>query len=143
MPLTDKEKAKRYREKRKLMGLCSHCGCLKKPLEGHTRCAEHLLAHNKDSKRRYDERKSDGICRDCGEKVSHGFVLCASCNYENTRRVKRRYVESRTHILKYQKNRRLVFIEQNKCARCGMPLNEESRMGKECLTCYSKYNGGY
>jgi len=88
-------------------------------------------------------RKCKGVCRDCNQPVAVNsnqyclFHVGKHLRYDRERYIVNAKVRERKKA--YQRARYYRFKSDNKCTRCGMPLNDEGLMGGSlCLNCYDK-----
>ena len=98
-----------------------------------------------DYKREWRFRHAvSGLCKECNNPVLEGSVLCPLHWSKERIRGRYRYNDNMQYRQMQSKNsqkRKSKLKEENKCISCGMPLDEESRVGYACLTCYSKSKG--
>ena len=88
----------------------------------------------------YEERKQTHLCVQCGKPTSIGSIYCLL--HRNRRILRNRKYWDRPEVIasyhEKKKRRYNRLKSENKCVYCTMPLNEESRMGILCLSCYMK-----
>ena len=109
----------------------------------------------KEKKREYNRqynrlrRKSHpekGLCYSCNQPHMKDSVFCIyhrDYNRRCTRRT-RTNPEVREKHNRQERVRKMKLKIENRCVCCGMPLNDEIRMGLRCLNCYnSAHKTGY
>jgi len=105
---------------------------------------EYIEKHGESaSTTRGNKHKENGLCYRCCRPRIEGSILClfhASYNTQANRKYRKQSEKRQIHN-EYGKERYHKLKLENKCVTCGMSLNEESRMGIWCLTCYSKKKG--
>lgn len=85
-----------------------------------------------------------GLCNKCNKPSLKNRLFCAlhlSKEAVATRGRQRNNTAYRDGRKERQIKRTDKLKRENKCVTCAMPLNDESRMGIYCLTCYSKKKG--
>jgi hypothetical protein len=77
--LTPKERERKWRDQRKIKGLCARCD--KVSMSGHTVCTDCQTNVNIHMKGIYTNRKQTGRCvQGCGRVAENGLTRCEICN---------------------------------------------------------------
>jgi len=114
--------------------------------EWHATHKEHERQYNVNYRERKNEcqqsrriiLKENGLCIVCRQPRSENSSLYCLLHLSRAIRVHRKMnnnPEYRERQKVYSKNKYYQFKSENKCASCGMPLNEESRRGVYCINC--------
>jgi hypothetical protein len=99
-------------ERRKAANLCVVCGA-RPPVEGRTKCmycTERVRLYHKE---KYESRKSQGLCPQCGEHAVVGRITCTSC-----------LEKAKAHMGRSAQKRK----EGALCRQCGSPVE----VGRSC-----------
>jgi len=83
-------------------------------------CVNCLQKAKERSARRYEKKKTEKKCKNCGEQVSGKFILCDQCK------------EIKKSLMKERKTNKL-------CVTCG---KKSATNGTKCLVCYQTYTEG-
>jgi len=83
------------------------------------------------SKERYEKRKSEGLCTNCGKPARKGFTKCLRCSIKDRERRRDKTIIPRSERREY-----------GLCARCEKKLNgqknTDGRDSRLCKACYEK-----
>jgi len=87
-----------------------------------------------------EKRKKDGLCSDCNQLSVNGSSRCLfHLDFQRRwQRQARKNPDVRNSKNMYDRGRQHKLKLENKCVKCGMPLDNESRMGVRCVNCYIK-----
>ena len=86
------------------------------------------------SKERYEKRKSEGLCTNCGKPARKGFTKCLRCSIKDRERRRDKTIIPRSERREY-----------GLCARCEKKLNGQKNTdggdSRLCKACYGKTGG--
>ena len=92
------------------------------------------------AKIRRDNRRANGLCSKCNQPHSENSTYCLFhliyCGMQ--KRNSRKKLKNRISVSQRNKNRRIKLKAENRCTACGMPLDDESRMGLQCVNCQNR-----
>jgi hypothetical protein len=102
----------------------------------------HKEQKNQNQRKWREKHKKDGLCRDCNKPHIKDNIRCLFHLTQNKLGDRKYYcrIESCEKRKLYLHNRYHKLKSENKCVCCGMPLDEESRMGASCVNCYITRN---
>ena len=92
-------------------------------------------------RKRREEHIRKGLCYICNQPAMFGrYCLLHHSNEIIRKRGKAKNLEVRKRKQEHDRARYYKYKLENKCVRCGVPLDEESRVGFECVNCYTNHN---
>ncbi len=91
--------------------------------------------------------KELGLCCRCNEpaiKIGwRTFYACLLHLDRDERRDEASYAKHREQRVMYYRARYYRLKSENKCVKCGRPLEEENRVGVCCVSCYDRKEGNW
>jgi hypothetical protein len=85
--------------------------------------------------------KEKGMCLNCSQPALLNFDYCWRHLYTHHKSDKEWHRRNAEHQKIVQLERRKRYKLENRCVSCGMPLNEESRLGFQCINCAQRITG--
>ena len=82
-----------------------------------------------------------GLCIDCNQPLAKESKCRCLFHVDSHMRAKRKYyanTETKLAVQKHALARYYKLKAENRCVRCGKPLDDESRIGARCINCYEQ-----
>jgi len=83
----------------------------------------------------------NGLCIDCNQPLAKGSKSRCLLHLDRCMRARRKYyanAEYKLVVQEYSRARYYKLKAENRCVRCGKPLDDESRIGARCINCYEQ-----
>lgn len=101
-PESRQRSSRAYREKCISEKRCEKCGtalCRESLLKRSLRCTTCRKKRTTRAKKRYAQRKSERLCRHCGQKLDQACVICVKCSAKSTALARQKRKEIQESVL--------------------------------------------